>query len=60
MTYGGFTATVKQLDGGIEVIYADLDGKELEREQFPGVDDYSSKTEHVSSRLKQFWEQRGY
>jgi hypothetical protein len=57
-TYAGFKAFVHERDDGIEVMYCDREGQEIDREVFAGVKDYRSKQEHIESQLKKFWEHR--
>jgi hypothetical protein len=57
-TYAGFKAFVNESDDGIEVLYYDTEGREIDREVFAGVQDYRLKQEHINAQLKKFWEHR--
>ena len=57
-TYAGFKAFVNEIDNGIEIIYRDTEGREIDRELFAGVKDYRLKQEHIDAQLKKYWEHR--
>ena len=48
-TYAGFKAFVITRDDGIEVMYQDAEGREIDREVFAGVNDYRLKQEHIDA-----------
>jgi hypothetical protein len=43
---------------GLDVRYCDKEGREIDREMFPGIKDYRLELEHVDAQLKKFWEHR--
>jgi hypothetical protein len=57
-TYAGFKGFVNTIDDGIEVLYQDAEGREIDREVFAGVKDYRLKQEHIDAQLKRYWEHR--
>jgi hypothetical protein len=57
-TYAGFKALLNELKEGLEIAYLDTEGREIDREMFPGITDCRLKQEHIDAQLKKFWEHR--
>ena len=57
-TYAKFTAVINELEAGLDVRYCDTEGRDIDRELFPGVKDYRLKLGRIDARLKMFWEHK--
>jgi hypothetical protein len=54
-THAGFHAFASQAEDGLEISYRDTEGRDIDKERFPGITDYRLKQEHIESQLKKFW-----
>ena len=41
-----------------QISYRDTEGRDIDKERFPGIIDYRLKQEHIEAQLKKFWEHR--
>ena len=57
-THAGFNAFASQAEDGLEISYRDTEGRDIDKERFPGITDYRLKQEHIETQLKKFWDHR--